>query len=101
MYKFEYIKLFWRHELDNEPVAILYEVNLENERLAFRSVDIFADGSTKNVDYLYEGSIEITPIPTVQEFNSHVWGNEFYACLIGKEEFEKIWSSHFYCGEQE
>lgn len=94
----EYLKLFWEHELDREPVIILYEVNLDDERLAIRSIDIFVDRSTKNIDDLYADAIEITSIPTVDEFNSHIWGEEFRACLIDKEEFEKIWNGHFYDG---
>lgn len=92
----EYLKLFWEHELNGEPVIILYEVNSDNERLAVRSIDIFADGSTNNIDDLYEDVIEIVSIPTVDELNSHIWGEEFFACLIQKEEFEKIWMDHFY-----
>ena len=94
----EYLKLFWEHELEGEPVIILYEVNLDDERLAIRSIDIFADGSTQNIDDLYAEVIEITSIPTVDEFNSHIWGEEFRACLIDKEEFEKIWNNRFYAG---
>lgn len=92
----EYLKLFWEHEFNGEPVIILYEVNSDNERLAVRSIDIFADGSTNNIDDLYEDVIEIVSIPTVDELNSHIWGEEFFACLIQKEEFEKIWMDHFY-----
>lgn len=51
-----------------------------------------------NIDDLYDGAIEITPIPTVEEFNSHVWGEEFHACLMEKAEFERIWESHIYDG---
>lgn len=99
MSQFEYIKLFWEHELNHEPVVILYEVNLDNERLALRSIDIFADRSVKKIDNLYEGVIELVPIPTVEELNSHVWGNEFYACFMSKLEFETIWKDCFYTGD--
>ena len=47
---------------------------------------------------LYDGVIEITPIPTVEELNAHVWGEEFHACIIEKAEFEAIWESHTYDG---
>ena len=30
----EYLKLFWKHNLDDESVVILYEINKSNERLA-------------------------------------------------------------------
>lgn len=95
----EYIKLFWKHNLSDEPVVILYEVDLNNERLAVKAIDIFADRKTKNIDNFYEAVIEIVPIPTVEEFNSDVYGEEFHACLITREEFEKVWSSHSYFGD--
>lgn len=94
----EYIKLFWEHALDNEPVVILYEVNVENDRLALRSIDIFSDGSCKNIVDPYEDVIEIVSIPTVEEFNAHIWGEEFYACFMSKQEFEEIWRTHIYSG---
>ena len=96
--KIEYIKLFWEGAPEGEPSVILYEVDTENERLALRSIDISADGRTRNIPDLYDGAIEITPIPTVEELNAHVWGEEFHACLIEKAEFEAIWESQFYSG---
>ena len=94
----EYIKLFWEDAPEGEPSVILYEVDTENERLALRSIDIFADGRTRNIPDLYDGAIEITPIPTVDELNAHVWGEEFHACVIEKAEFESIWETHTYDG---
>ena len=95
----EYIKLFWKDEPLGEPSIIFYEVDTENERLALRSIDIFADGHTHNITDLYDGVIEIVPIPTVEELNAHVWGEEFYTYSIEKAEFEIIWESHNYDGE--
>lgn len=61
--KIEYIKLFWEGAPEGEPAVILYEVDTENERLALRSIDIFADCRTRNIPDLYDGAIEIiTPI---------------------------------------
>ena len=94
----EYIKFFWESAPAGEPLVILYEVDTENERLALRSIDIFEDGSTRNIPDLYDGAIEITPIPTVEELNAHVWGEEFHACVIEKAEFEAIWETHAYDG---
>jgi len=45
----EYIKLFWEGAPEGEPAVILYEVDTENERLALRSIDISADGRTRNI----------------------------------------------------
>ena len=94
----EYIKLFWEGAPEGEPAVILYEVDTENERLALRSIDIFADGRTRNIPDLYDGAIEIKPIPTVEELNAHVWGEEFHACIIEQAEFEAIWETHTYDG---
>ena len=92
-----------KHELILTPEEMcirdsLYEVDTGNERLALRSIDIFADGRTRNIPALYDGAIEITPILTVEELNAHVWGEEFHACIIEKAEFEAIWESHTYDG---
>ncbi len=92
----EYIKLFWKDAPEGEPPVILYEVDTDNERLALRSIDIFANGRTCNIPDLYDGAIEITPIPIVEELNTHVWGEEFHACLMEKAEFEEIWESRTY-----
>ena len=94
----EYIKLFWEGAPEGEPSVILYEVDTENERLALRSIDIFADGRTRNILVMIRRATEITPILTVEELNAHVWGEEFHACVIEKAEFEAIWESHTYDG---
>ena len=92
----EYIKLFWEGAPEGEPPVILYEVDTENERLALRSIDIFADSHTRNIPDLYDGVIEVLPIPTAEEFNAHIWGEEFRACVIEKAEFEAILKSRSY-----
>lgn len=94
----EYIKLFWENAPVGEPPVILYEVDTDNERLALRSIDIFADRHTHNIADLYNGVIEIMPIPTVKEFNAHAWGEEFRACVIEQAEFEAIWENYTYDG---
>ena len=94
----KYIKLFWEDAPEGEPSVILYEVDTGNERLALRSIDIFMNGHTRNISDLYDGAIEIMPIPTVEEFNAHVWGEEFRACLMEKAEFEAIWENQTYDG---
>ena len=94
----EYIKLFWEGAPEGEPSVILYELDTENERLARRSIDIFADCRTRNIPDLYDGVIEITPIPTVEELNAHVGGEEFNACIIEQAEFDPIRDSRIYSG---
>lgn len=94
----EYIKVFWTHEPDEYPVVILYEVASNNKRLALRSINIFADGKVENIEDCYERTVEVMPIPTVDELNSDFWGDEIRACLIDQAEFFAVWESHFYDG---
>lgn len=70
-----------KHILLEQPVIIFYEVNLDDDRLTLRSIEIFADKSVRNIDDFYDEVIEIIPIPTIEEFNFHLWGEEFYAII--------------------
>lgn len=49
--------------------------------------------------YFYADVLEITPIPTVEELNAGVWGEEFRAYLIDKAEFEMVWKARCYDDE--
>lgn len=85
----EYIKVFMEYKSDDLPVTYLYEIDLDNERLALRAIEIFANRQVSNIDNLYCDVIEIVPIPTVKDLNSKVWGDGFFASIIALEEFEK------------
>lgn len=97
----EYIKLYWYHDISNEPRIIMYEVDLLNDRLMLRLIDIYADGKCVNNADPYADVIEIVPIDTVEELNMSVWGEEFRAVRISKDEFEDIWNTHSYNGSFE
>lgn len=60
----EYIKLFMEYESKDMPIVYLYEVNLDDERLALRAIEIFEDRKLIKMDDLYRGVIEIFPIPS-------------------------------------
>lgn len=94
----EYIKLFWNHKLDKEPKVILYEVDVDNERLVSRAIDVYFDRCTNNVENFYAEVLEIVPIPKVEELNKGIWRTEIRACLIDKEEFDKTWINLIYDG---
>jgi hypothetical protein len=38
------------------------------------------------------------PIPTVDELNEKIWGEGFFAIIISKEEFYKVWNTKIYNG---
>lgn len=91
----EYIKLFMKYESDDMPVVYFYEVDLDNDRLCVRAIEVLNNRQVKRIDDLYYNVIEITPIPTKKELNSNIWGEGFEAFIISKEEFEVVWV----CGE--
>ena len=95
----EYMKVFMEYESDDMPVLYFYEVDLANERLANRAIEIFINRRVNRIKDLYRGVIEIVPVPTVEELNAKVWGDGFFALEITKEEFEKAWRSFVYHGK--
>lgn len=57
---------------------------------------IFIQIEVQKIDNLYAEAIEaiaLTLIPAVAEMDSHAWGQEIYACLISKDDFEQVWNS--------
>lgn len=97
----EYIKLYWEHTSEkekDEPVVIIYEVDLSEERYAVRSVYIYADRRAVNIEDKEFGFVTECPVPAIEELNSDEYGKEIRACLITEEEFERIWESGIYRG---
>ena len=94
----EYIKLFMESESVDMPVVYFYEVNLDDDRYALRAMEVFVNRNVKRTNDLYQDVIEACPIPTVDEFNTKIWGEGFYAIAISKEEFDIIWNSGIYNG---
>ena len=95
MNRFEYIKWFWKHNDDDMPILLFYEIDLENERYATRMIEVFSDKRAnpvveKGFDYITE-----EPIPTIDEINIE---DEFFAIIISKEEFENVYKSEKYVG---
>ena len=83
----EYIQLFMEYESDDMPMVYFYEVDLNNDRLALREMEVFVNRKVKLNADLYCDVIEVCPIPTVDEFNAKVFGEGFTAAYISEEEF--------------
>ena len=94
----EYIKLFMEYEHENVPVVFFYEIDLCNNRLTIREIEVYSDRQVKLIDDPYRDVIEVTPVPTVDELNAKIWGNGFFATAISKMEFDEIWNSGIYSG---
>lgn len=96
----EYIKVFADYESDDMPVVYLYEVDLEDERLALRAIEIFADRKVKCIEDFYRDVIEILSIPSVAELNSGEWGGGFLHWPLGKRNLRRygiaivIWADY-------
>lgn len=94
----EYIQLFMEYESDDMPMVYFYEVNLKDNRFALRTIEVFANRTVKLYNDLYSDVIEMSSIPTVEEFNLKIWGEGFYATNISKVEFDEIWNNRIYSG---
>jgi len=96
MRKYEYLKCFWKYIDDETPVLLFYEVDLENERYATRMVEVFCDRQVKQI--IEEGFEFVTEaeVPQVEEINSEP---EFFAQIISKDEFEKVYDANKYYGD--
>lgn len=88
---YEYISCNWKHNFKEEPVTFLYEVDLDEERYATRIIEVFADGHTNNLQDKEWKFVTEEPVPSVNDINKGECGEEFSACIISKEEFERIW----------
>ena len=98
-HRMEYLKLYWKHDFPEDPVIIIYEVDLDDERYAIRLIDIYADGHTDNQEDRAWGYVTEAPVPESEEFNSGKCGTGLRAALITKEEFEEIWNTGIYTGD--
>ncbi len=95
----EYLKLYWKHDYPTDPVVIIYEVDLYEDRYATRLIDIYADRRVVNREDREFGFVTEAAVPTVKEFNTTEYGEEFFAQLISESEFEEIWNTGIYKGE--
>lgn len=96
MKKFEYIKCFWKYIDDETPVLLFYEIDLENERYATRSTEVFPN---KSIVPVIENGFEFVteaPVPNIEEINKET---EFFSEIISKEEFENVYQSKKYMGD--
>lgn len=91
---YEYISCDWKHNFKEEPVTFLYEVDLDEERYATRMIEIFADGHTNSIQEEGWKFVTEEPVPSIDDINKGEFGEEFSACMISKEEFEKIWKKN-------
>ncbi len=86
------------YEVADMPIVYFYEVDLNDDRFALRAIEVFADRTVTIYNDLYCDVMEICPIPTVDELNAKVWGEGFYATIISKDKFDKIWNTGIYTG---
>lgn len=85
-----YIRCEWVHDFDDEPY--LFYDELDDERYATRSIEIFKDGKVirVGVEDLKRDPMALSdqPVPSVEEINIH---EEFHAWETSAQEFEEMW----------
>jgi hypothetical protein len=88
-----YVKVAWRHDLDDEPVLYLSE--LGDDGYEVRKIQFFRDGRSEWADEDHEtASVGLSEIafPAIEDISSQP---EFDAEEITAEEFEMAWVSSY------
>jgi hypothetical protein len=88
-----YLKVRWKHSDPNYPILIFSE--LDEERWEIRKVEVYEDGRIESASGTHETEgtkLSLEPLPTLEEI---VADPVFEATLIGKDDFEQMWSRSF------
>lgn len=84
-----YLKVTWRHESCDEPVALYHEV--DDAGIETRRIELFADGRlarTSAVEPDAKSSLSLEPLPSAEAINAQP---EFCAEALARGDFEDIW----------
>jgi hypothetical protein len=84
-----YLKVRWAHDNEDDPVALLYE--LDDQRMSRRVVEVFEDGRVQRSDKVEPDaptSLSWEPIPPLDQIHEHP---EFTGRAITQDEFEAVW----------
>jgi hypothetical protein len=87
-----YVKVEWKHKLNEEPVIIYME--LDSNRRELRKIELYRDGKAGYASKQAEigGSyLSEKPIPTLQKIAED---KQFIPHIISKKEFESIWNKY-------
>lgn len=85
----QYMKVFWKHNLADEPVCLYSE--LDDDRWETRKVEVFADGTNGYAcrDEERTGTkLSIERLPTLEEIAEDP---QFVPFVIERGEFERVW----------
>ncbi|MEU1883169.1 hypothetical protein ABZ470_38190 [Streptosporangium sp. NPDC020072] len=85
-----YLRVHWHHDFPEEPVELYSEVG--DEGYETRKVQMFRDGRLERADMETETTmtgLSEVPIESLEEIASE---EEFSPSVIGREEFERVWS---------
>ena len=86
-----YLRVQWKHCLEDEPVELLSE--LDEARFEVRKVEIFRDGRkgyASNTESERGACLSIEPVPGLAEIASDP---QFLPEEISKEEFDLAWKN--------
>lgn len=86
-----YLKVVWQHDLRDEPVTLVSELDDQNREL--RKVEIFADGHYGFADIDENTSPTVlaeSSLPPIEEIASDP---QFKPEWISRSDFEKIWQA--------
>ena len=85
-----YLKVYWKHQFDDEPVLIFSELDLG--RREKRKIEVFKDGLMIPVAAgIRHGKTRLSeePLPSIVEIATD---SQFGPCEITFQEFEEAWN---------
>ncbi|MCY4764679.1 DUF6881 domain-containing protein [Klebsiella aerogenes] len=85
----QYIKVFWCHFFDTEPIK--YYSEIDENRFEVRKIAVFRNGERYHCgNHIPESTIMlgVVPIPSLAEINKVP---QFHATYITAAEFEDVW----------
>ncbi|TAJ31706.1 MAG: hypothetical protein EPO67_13170 [Reyranella sp.] len=86
----KYMKVHWQHELPEEPILLLSEI--DDARWEHRKIYIFRDGApgiASDAESTRDVFLSTTPLPSLSEIAADP---QFRPEEISKEEFEAAWN---------
>lgn len=88
----EYISVIWKHQLNDQPVRLVSE--LDHERFERRKLEFYSDGRVGGAwqgGSIGETELGSVAVPALSEINQMP---EFAGEVIRKADFEALWLKH-------
>ncbi|QDU79638.1 hypothetical protein Pla110_13490 [Polystyrenella longa] len=94
--EYEYLKVEWKHDIEDEPVLLYSE--LDSHRMELRKVEVYKNGRSDVAEKQRttgKTKLSIEPLPSLEDIAAD---SQFIPAEITQREFEAAWNKN---GEHE